>query len=273
MEDISFNIKDGNKFSPYDLLPVPIPYKDTTTYNDLYFYNNVVKHLVVDFIRMMNNGIPINLGKVIILEELIDNVIDTAQTKLNDNPLIQKYLQHEDTQYKTEYITNLQNNKKTKECFKTEFNPKNKIHISYVINTYLHSIQRSDLILETWTKKDLKKLNQIISSVFIQNFLNNNITTDVQNHINNGMEVLQTTKYNYYITNKITNKIEDIKTKTIKEVFNPHSTKQVVDLLALYNIKTEAKTKKGNTQVNRSVLENLHTLLTLMIEEKDTNNE
>ena len=57
-------------YTPWSLLPVDRP-KDTHPPID-YFYQNVAKHLIRDTVRIMANGIQIDLNKVEELEETLD---------------------------------------------------------------------------------------------------------------------------------------------------------------------------------------------------------
>ena len=54
---------------PHNLLPIVRPLEDTTQYDETYFYENVVKHLIPDIVQMEANGIPIDLSKVSVLED------------------------------------------------------------------------------------------------------------------------------------------------------------------------------------------------------------
>ena len=63
---------------PLDLLPIEHPAKHEESPE--YFYNNVVKHLIPDFIRIMNNGLTINEKAVDKLRDVLDNVLEDRKS-------------------------------------------------------------------------------------------------------------------------------------------------------------------------------------------------
>ena len=77
-------------YSPDDLLPAPEP--RTVSPPEDYFYDNVVKHLVKDTVRIMNTGLPIDLDRVEELEVELDSIIAEVKTTLANNTYIQQYL-------------------------------------------------------------------------------------------------------------------------------------------------------------------------------------
>ena len=129
--------------SPHDYLPIKDP-----RYNKLprtFFYNNVIKPLILDTVRVCSNGIPIDLNKVKDLDNEITNILNNNKNILKNNKIIKNYLY---TKNKC-LIANLVNNTKTEFVTKDkfigiEFNYlSDKIHRSYVVNRYLNSIDRN----------------------------------------------------------------------------------------------------------------------------------
>ena len=76
-------------YSPWSLLPAPEPCTISPPLD--YFYGNVAKHLIRDTVRIMSNGLGIDLNEVMHLEGTIDESIDKVRAALQSNPIIIKY--------------------------------------------------------------------------------------------------------------------------------------------------------------------------------------
>ena len=68
--------------NPIDLLPVIRPLEDSNPPDGTYFYDNVIKYLIPDIIKMESNGIPINLDKVAEVQNTVDTVLEDVKNKL-----------------------------------------------------------------------------------------------------------------------------------------------------------------------------------------------
>jgi hypothetical protein len=180
-----------------------------------------------------------------------------------------KYLTHENTLKTDLKAKQLQDKKKSFEDFLTPFNDKNKVHRTYVINTYLKHTNREDLILHEWSIQDLKILNQIISSTFIQNLLNHKIDSSMQDIVDKAMHQLASDKADIYNKNKIDTKIEELKDKKLIRNFNPGSPLQKQKFFSFFGIESEKETKTGNPQWDKKELERLQKLLSILIEGKE----
>lgn len=252
-------------YSPHDLLPIENPFEEEPE-DQTYFYENVIKHLIPDIIDMAANGIPINLEKVSELEKVVVNVLKKVHDKLKNNKLMLKFLEETSKDTKKQKIAELDNKKKTIEDFIKPFNIKNKTHRTYVVNWFLiEVIQHDEMIMGEWCIKDLKKLNQVIASAFIQNILDKKIEDWMNNIIENGMLSLAKDRCEIYNKNKVeveTEKIENIVCK-----FNPGSSLQKQNLFKYLGIESENETKAGNEKWDRKEMENLQKLIKALIEE------
>ena len=258
---------------PHNLLPIVRPLEDTTQYDETYFYEKVVKHLIPDIVQMEANGIPIDLTKVSVLEDTVINVLDEVYKKLANNELMLKFLKTISTQYKKDKTEELEAKKKTPEDFIKPFNITNKVHRSYAVNTYLLSIDRKDMCMEEWSIKDLRKLNQILASNFLQALLDKTINSSMGVYIISAMEALAKDKADIYNKNKIDTKIEQLQEQNIIHEFNPGSPIQKQNFFKFYGIESEKETKTGNPQWDRKELERLQKLINMMIDEKGESHE
>ena len=143
--------------NPIDLLPVVRPLEDPNPPDGTYFYDNVVKHLIPDIIKMESNGIPINLDKVAEVQNTVDTVLEDVKNKLATNKLMLDFLSNKDNVAKQNKIDALNEKLKTPEDFLKPFNSKNKVHRTYVINEFLKETNREDMLLDEWSVKDVKK--------------------------------------------------------------------------------------------------------------------
>jgi hypothetical protein len=253
---------------PIDLLPIKRPLEDSTKLPSDYFYNNVIKPIIPDIIKLELVGIPINLDKVVKVEETVDNVLDNVRKELTTNSIMLRFLKDMDTKAKKELVQETSDKQKKPEDFLKEFNPKNKIHRSIVINTYLTDNNHEDMLLEEWTVKDLKKLNHILGSRFIQDVINNEYKKYMKPIIDKGMYNLATQKADIYNKNLMTKINDTITTVDLINEFNPASSNQKRDFFAYYGIESEAETKAGNQKWDKVELEKLKELLDNMIEDK-----
>ena len=258
---------------PHDLLPITRPLEEKNLPDDTFFYENVVKHLIPDIVQMEANGIPIDLSKVSVLEDTVTNVLDEVYRKLANNELMLKFLRTVATQYKKDKAEELEAKKKTPEDFIKPFDIKNKVHRSYAVNTYLLSIDRKDMCMEEWSVKDLRKLNQILASNFLQALLDKTINSSMEVYITSAMEALANDKADIYNKNKIDTKIEQLQEQDIIHGFNPGSPIQKQNFFKFCGIESEKETKTGNPQWDRAELERLQKLINIMIDEKGESHE
>lgn len=257
---------------PHDLLPIKRPLEDDTDIQPLQFYENVVQHLIPDIVRMEANGIPIDLKKVQELEKVLDNTLADVQRRLSENPIIQQFMfgiNNKRCEYKKQQ---LETKIKTFKDFIIPFKSKNKIHRTYVVNQYLIEAAKTNIhmlsyMLADWKLDDLKKLNKIIASKFIDDLLNDRISDYMQPIINAAMEKLAQDKADAYNKNNVQDKIDNIKNTVKVSEFNPASSLQKQQLFEFCGIESEKETVGGNPQFDRKELERLQKLIGSMINE------
>ena len=257
--------------SPHDYLPIKDP-----RYNKLprtFFYDNVIKPLILDTVRVCSNGIPIDLNKIKDLDNEITNILNNNKNILKNNIIIKNYLY---TKNKC-LIANLVNNTKTEFVTKDkfigiEFNYlSDKIHRSYVVNRYLNSIDRyREYIIKEWLLSDLKKLNMIISSNFISKLLNKGINNDNE-YVLLGKEDYIKDKVRIYNKKKACKIKTGLKKLKENSEFNPNSSTQKSDLFSMLDIDIEEKTKSGNDSTGKDVINKLLIEYKLLVDSNPNN--
>ena len=156
-------MKTSELYSPHDLLPAPIPASVSPPID--YFYHNVAKHLIKDTVRIMSNGLPIDLTRVEQLEEELDKIITGVKVTLANNDYIKQYLEKAYSKqiqaYKAEQAAKL----KLPSNFLVPFDHKKPEHRSYFMYLYAQQqgITQPTTLLPTgipkWSANDVKKLS------------------------------------------------------------------------------------------------------------------
>ena len=121
-------------YSPHDLLPAPEP----RTYNPAlgYFYHNVAKHLVKDTVRIMNNGLHIDLDRVEQLESTLDDQLAQVISQLASNPLIKQFQELQHKQLVSDYIEDRQSKLRQVDYYLKPFKHSDMTHRSYFMHFF-----------------------------------------------------------------------------------------------------------------------------------------
>jgi hypothetical protein len=121
-------------YSPHDQLPAPEP--RSIEYPLGHFYQNTAKYLIKDTVRIMDNGLNIDIDKVIELEELLSVQLEEVEKELAENPLIKKYLEQ---RYKSEikaYVEDRKSKMRDPSYYLVPFKPSDMNHRSYFMDEY-----------------------------------------------------------------------------------------------------------------------------------------
>ena len=228
-------------YSPHDLLPAPVP-KDTE-YPAGYFYEKVAKPLIKDTVRIMDNGLGIDLNKVIELEEILENQLSKVHETLSNHPYIQQYME---TVYEKElekYRSDLQSKLRSYKDFLEPFNPNDMTHRSYFM--YIFSKERSiaqpkDALPTGIPKWSVKLVKRFASEYPLLNKLVDKSISPNHSIAVKAMELLAKHKADMY-NKQYLQKVENPNIKYPE--FNPGSSKQKQELFAQLGIKSEAVSK------------------------------
>lgn len=251
---------------PIDLLPIRYPLDNPIP--EAEFYEKVVKPLTKDFLKIMHNGISIDMQKVYELEEELEETLAKVKDTLKNNPLIQKTLEFRHEESKKATLQKFTAESKNLESFIKPCDYKNKIHRTYVINHYLRSCGKEDMQLPEWTIKEAKRLCQSITSPFLESFLDSTMQTSP--YINAAMEELARDKFDIYLKTRTQKKVETIEKNRVVE-FNPGSDNQIRDFFSRCGFEPYSITEGGQDQWNRGNLETL--LQDIEYEEKSRERE
>ena len=249
-------------YSPWDLLPVPEP--RTVRPPEDQFYNTVIKHLVPDVIRIMANGIPIDLAKVQELEAEIDKVLAEVDKEIQSNQLIREFSLLRHSKQKETYIQEQRQRLKTPTDFLKPFSCKQPLHRAYLIEALrrLNLLTTSSVPTEEiapgipkWSARHVQALAE--QHPAIQLYLNNRLqptNTFAQTAMLN-LATDKATAYNAPIHHRIANPDANIELPR----FNIASSVQKQEFFDFLGIESEATSKTtGEDSWNRDQIERIN---------------
>jgi hypothetical protein len=253
------NPTTSDPHSPWDLLPAPNP-KDST-YPDDFFYKQVAKHLLKDTVRMMDNGLHIDMDKVEALEETLIEVLASVSTRLEDNKTIRNFLVLRHADLKLDYVADRKTKLREPSYYTKEFKHKDMVHRSYFMREFLlrTSIDPPEELLPTgipkWSANEVKKLQgkyPILQKLLLGTLpLTNVDVITAMSRLDKDKSDMYNVKY-----------LEQIKQLPVEfPKFNPGSTLQLQKLFNYLGIESESFSKKtGLASWDRKQVERVNKL-------------
>lgn len=228
-------------YSPWDQLPSPIP--ADSVYYSRHFYENTAKHLIPCFVRIMDNGLHIDLHKVENLERTLDEQLQSVADRLAANPLIAQFQALQHTKLLEAYRESQSSKIKPVEDFIRPFKHKDPVHRSYFMYLYAQSqgiAQPKDLlpgsIIPKWDAKLVKALST--TRPLLQRFLEGTLTAHPL--ITEAMHLLATHKADMHNRRYVDNVSAP---KCDLPSFNPGSPQQKQLLFEWLGIESETTSK------------------------------
>lgn len=228
-------------YSPWDQLPAPEP--KLIRYDLGHFYKHTAKHLIKDTVRIMDNGLHIDLEKVAELEALLVDQLAEVHKELASNKLIQDYLKITYKKQIEEYIADRKNKMREPEYYLVPFKHTDMTHRSYFMEEYGKTRgwsspkEKLPTGVGKWPvrlAKKYAKTNRVVATMLEGNLPQN--TTAVVT----AMEKLSIDKAELY--NK--KYVEQVKTLDRPyPTFNPGSSLQKQELFKMLDIESEAVSK------------------------------
>jgi DNA polymerase I-like protein with 3'-5' exonuclease and polymerase domains len=121
-------------YSPHDQLPAADP--KNAKYLIGHFYDNTAKHLIKDTVRVMDNGLHIDLDKVVELEAVLVDQLGEVDKELASNALINAYLVKRFSSQVKAYIKDRKSKMKTPAQYLVPFKHNDMVHRSYFMEEY-----------------------------------------------------------------------------------------------------------------------------------------
>jgi len=229
-------------YSPHDQLPAPEPRE--IEYPLGHFYQNTARYLIKDTVRIMDNGLNIDLDKVIELEETLAEQLAEVETELANNPLIKKYLEERYSYEIKAYVKDRKSKMRDPEYYLVPFKPNDMNHRSYFMDEYAkqQGWGSPDDKLPTgvgkWPVSLVKKYAK--TNRLLQMLLDGTIPANTPT-ISKAMTRLAEDKAKMY-NEKF---VEQTKKPTVPfPTFNPGSSKQKQELFDMLEIESEATSKE-----------------------------
>ena len=217
---------------PDNLLPIDPP-KDYDP-GPSYFYNNVVKHLVPDFIRIMNSGLTIDEKAVDELRIVLDEMLKTVSDRLANNQIILDFQAQEYPKKFAEYKAEQEASCRTIDHYLKVYDTKNAVHRTYIVNEILKYSYPDETLNDKWSIKDIKLINKYLESDLLAHVITKSLPNK-HTIVTRAMNQLATDKMN--IWNKIrTDKVAAVTQDDLLPPFNPGSSLQLRKLFEFLKI-------------------------------------
>ncbi len=236
------------------LLPESNPKNIEDRKNRRYFYENVLKQLIEPTIELMLQGITVDHSAIDNLKEVIDNVLEDVDTRLNKNYLIKKFRGYKFKELSQKKKDELLSKQRGVDYYYKEYNPTDLVMRSFLMNTYLdvctHSVNFEffpEGILPnqstSWPMKDVKEFSKNnLHLTLPKDIINRKVSKDSKlvYMAMNRLAVWKARKYN----SAYDEKIEDID-MSIVPPFKPGSSQMKAELFRYLAIPCEAQTDAG----------------------------
>lgn len=215
----------SDTYSPWDQLPACEP--KTCDYPEGYFYHNTAKFLVKDTVRIMMNGLGIDLNKVDSMNQNITSTLDQMRSIINTSPVVSEYLSSKQqtlfNKAKSKKEQQIQNKAKTIDFFIKPFKHKDLVHRSYFMHVFSlrQSIAQPSELLPTgvpkWPANLVKKFSS--SHPILRKLLEGTLK-DSNPIVYEAMNLLAQHKLDMYNSK---NEYDDSDLKVPEAEFNPRS--------------------------------------------------
>jgi len=244
-------------YSPHDQLPAPEP--KTVEYALDHFYKNTARYLVKDTVRIMDNGLAIDLNNVIELEEVLVEQLTEVDKELASNKYIQQYLNQRYTTQIKEYKKDRKAKMRTPEYYMTDFKPSDMTHRSYFMDVYATAKgwskpeEKLPTGVSKWPANLVKKY--AATNRLLKSLLDKTIPLNTPAVIK-AMENLAKDKADMYNQKYL----EQVKSPDVPyPVFNPASSTQKQELFKMLGFVSQKISKKtGLPSWDRDEIENIN---------------
>ena len=229
-------------YSPHDQLPAPEP--KHTEYDLGHFYQHTARYLIKDAVRIMDNGLNIDLDKVIELEKTLSEQLEEVKIELANNPLIKEYLELRYASEIQAYVQDRKSKMRDPSYYMVPFKHKDIIHRSYFMEEYAKQQgwsspkEKLPTGVGKWPVKLIKKYAK--TNRLLQMLLDGTIPANTP-VISKAINRLAQDKADMY-NNKY---VKQAKKPAVPfPEFNPGSSKQKQELFDMLGIESEATSKE-----------------------------
>jgi len=247
--------------SPHDLLPLAPPCDEEFKDDKSFFYINVAKPLIADTIRIMSNGLPIDLTRVQELEKKLDELLVGVHTTIANNSYIKGYQDYQYPIVAAEVKAEITSKMKPPKHWQRDFDCGNPIHRSYYMQLYAKD--KADIVypvkllgsgISQWDSNYVKKLAKVHRD--LEPLVNK--TLPESNRIAKEAIKLFCRHKSELYNKSYLDQIAQVKRETVMQAFNPASSVQKQSFFEWLGIEpVEFSKDTGNPSWGRKVIEEL----------------
>lgn len=237
---------------------LPAPEARYTEYYTRHFYQNTAKHLIKDTVRIMMNGLPIDLDTVQELEVVLVEQLARVDEVLAANILVSAYLRKRHGKQIDAYKEDRASKLRGSDYYLKPFKHSDMAHRSFFMKVYSQEhdlpVVEEELFegIPKWTAARVKKLSE--TRPILKRLLAGELS-DTNPFVQKAMLLLAETKaalHNKSYFAQIQNpEIEFPK-------FNPGSPQQKAELFGMLGIESNSTTDTGAPQWNRDEIERVN---------------
>ena len=226
-----------DNYTPWTQLPAPSPVG--AVYPEAHFYHYTAKWLVKDTVRLMMNGLPIDLTKVQALEQRLTAILEDVSDRLSANPAVGKLMRVLQKDAQELYASMQRAKRKSFGDFAVPFNSKNAIHRSAYMEVFADRMgipKPKDKLPDGVSKWSMALIRKLAANYPpLKSLVDHSVCPDSPTALK-AMELLATNKASAHNT-----KIEDkIKEREITQLpFNPNSATHVKSFFNLAGVSSE----------------------------------
>jgi DNA polymerase-1 len=202
----------------------------------------------------MEVGLHVDPEAVEALRVTIDTVLQSVAERLEANDLIKQYQNSRLPAAQKKHAAEATACLRDRDYYMKEFKSSDIVHRTWVVNTYLHHINKEGDKKDKWTLKDLKQYNIFLKDAFIGAIVEKRNLTNENGAVLCGMHNLAMYKLNLWNRPRL----EKAEAPVVLDVFNPGSPKQKSEFFAMLKIEPLARSKDtGEASWGRDQLEEL----------------
>jgi len=241
----------STKLRPWQLLPLPAPCDFDP--GPEYFFENFVMQISRDITRLMCTGLHVDDNAVEELRTTIDDVLSNVDSLMLRNKIINKLQSQRAVVAQKVHFAKSTEAIRTIDYYIKDYDEKQLLHRTWVVNTYLISKGWEVDVKESWKVNDLKKFNIFKTDVFLERMIDKSVSESSE-HLKKGMLALA--EYKMELWNRP--RYEKGNSKASLDPFNPGSAKQLQELFSMLEVEPMATSDKtGDASWGREYIETL----------------
>jgi len=147
-----------------------LPIKEPKEFNpgSKFFYEQIAKPLITDTIRIMNNGIPIDIDEVNKVEKELDKVLSEVDSIMLTNKYIKKFREIQSIHIQYGLTKTYKSKMRDYTYYLKDYNPANMVHRSYVIKHLIGVVKTGSEVakgIPKWSIKDIRDYTKIDNKI------------------------------------------------------------------------------------------------------------